>query len=115
MKEQKFYNESTVEESGGLDYRIYQEYCEIGNMKENLPLNLVKTGKAPNMISLRFENPVSDYIDTFAISSVFEAELIEQGYKIEFESDLKKVYRNNKKQVVLIKQFNYLVVIIVGK
>lgn len=115
MKEQEFFINLSKEQSINIDNTIYQEYYKIGEMQETIPLDLVKIEKQNNIVSLRFKNNIKEYIDTFTLSSAFEIKLLEQGFKNELESELKRVYENNKYQIALIKQFDYLIVIIVGK
>ena len=75
-------------------------------------LNLVEeiTNK---VLSLRYKNNAKDYIPTMQLVSSFTNKLKEQGYKKVSESNTKVIYKNNKYQVTIMEEFDYLIIVMV--
>ena len=47
------------------------------------------------------------------LATSFIDKLVEQGYKEVTISETKKVYQNNKYQVIIMEEFDYLIIIMV--
>jgi len=116
IKEQYYYtkyNDEVVKNN--IPEKQWKKYSKIGNIEENIKLNLIKANYEDKIISLRYENKASDVITCMQYSSKFQKELINQGFKIKLESDDKCVYENKVYQVVIMEEFDYLIIVIVRK
>lgn len=114
LKEKYFYNKYDTEEVvNSISKKKWEKYSKIGNLNENVKLELIKSSEKDGVISLRYKNGISEYIDNMQLASPFKIELKKEGYKEILNSSKKSIYRNDKYQIVIISEFDYLVIIMV--
>ena len=90
-----------------------KEYSNVEDAENLIELQLVKKSYKDGIISLRFKNEINTYIDTLQLSSKYVESLKSKGYKENYASDSKKIYSNDKFQIIIMKEFNYLIVVMV--
>lgn len=89
-------------------------YSKIGNLSDNLLLDLVKVNKVDNAVSFRYR--VNNlYNMEFDETLLFENELIKQGYKKMLNNSVQKIYENNINKVVIYKELDYVIIVMVKK
>lgn len=114
LKEKYFYNKYDTEEVvNSISKKKWEKYSKIGNLNETVKLELIKSSEKDGVISLRYKNGISEYIDNMQLASPFKIELKKEGYKEILNSSKKSIYRNDKYQIVIISEFDYLVIIMV--
>ena len=91
----------------------WKVYSKIGNIEDNISLKLVKASYNDGIVSLRYHNEVSNFIDNMQISLGFREQLIKDGYKETLSSSKKYIYENDKYQVIIMSEFDYLIVVMV--
>ena len=91
----------------------WKVYSKIGNIEENISLELVKASYNDGIVSLRYHNEVSNFIDNMQISLGFREQLIKDSYKETLSSSKKYIYENDKYQVIIMSEFDYLIVVMV--
>ena len=91
----------------------WKVYSKIGNIEKNILLKLVKSGYKDGIVSLRYYNKISDYIDNMQMAIGFKEQLIKDGYREELLSSKKCIYKNNKYKVIIMSEFDYLIVVMV--
>lgn len=109
-------------ESNTIPEKIWDEYKQIGNIEKTISLTLKKGSYYNNVLSLRYENISSTYfngiaseMDSFIFVQSFLQELENDGYQEKFSSKTKKTYENDKYQIILMKEFNYIIVLMMVK
>ena len=104
-----------VDESviNNIPSNIWNEYKVIGDIENTISLELVKASYDKNVVSLRYKNGVSSLINSMNLSASFTEKLINSGYTNILNTSNKAVYKNDKYKVVLIEEFDYLVVVMV--
>lgn len=109
-------------ERNTIPEKIWDEYRKIGNIEKTISLTLKKGSYYNNVVSLRYENISSNYfngieseMDSFIFVSPFLKELEQDGYQEVFSSKTKKIYENDKYQIILMKEFNYIIVLMMVK
>lgn len=91
----------------------WKEYSKIGNIEKNISLKLLKSSYQDNVISLRYYNAAPEYIDNMQLSVGFRQQLKKDGYKQMLYSPSKCVYQNKEYKVIIMSEFNYLIVVMV--
>lgn len=91
----------------------WKTYSKIGNIKDTIKLNLVKASFVDGIVSLRYKNEISQYIGSMQFSLNFRDQLLNDGYKVIFNSDSKIIYKNDEYQVIIMDEFDYLIVVMV--
>lgn len=113
LKEQYFYtgeNEETVKKN--IKDRIWNKYKKIGNLEENIHMELVKASYKNKTLSLRYKNGISNFVSSMSLSKQYRSALIEDGYEEKFSSQDKYIYENKEYKIVLMDAFDYLIIII---
>lgn len=105
------YNEELINNS--ISSRKWKEYSKIGNIEETIKLELLKASHENGIVSLRYKNEISDYISSMQLAGSFKDKLIEDGYKEVLSGTKKCIYKNDKYQIVIMDEFNYLIIVMV--
>ncbi len=112
LKEKFYYNKSNDEVIvNQVSKNVWNEYKQIGNLENNISLKLNKASYYNGIISLRYENEISEYMSGMARAYKFVAELKKSGYETVCESTEKCVYKNNEYKVTVMDQLGYLIII----
>lgn len=106
----KYNNENVIND---IPTKVWKDYSKIGNIEKNIKLELVKANYDNNIISLRYKNKISDYINGMQLSVSFKEQLVKDGYKEIFNSSSKCIYQNKKYQVIIMDEFDYLIIVMV--
>ena len=106
----KYNNENVIND---IPTKVWIDYSKIGNIEKNIKLELVKANYDNNIISLRYKNKISDYINGMQLSVSFKEQLVKDGYKEIFNSSSKCIYQNKKYQVIIMDEFDYLIIVMV--
>lgn len=106
----KYHNENTI---NTISKSIWKKYSKIGDIENNIKLELIKASYKDNIVSLRYKNGLKDYITSMQLSSSFREQLINDGYKEVLNSSTKCIYQNKKYQVIIMDEFDYLIVVMV--
>ena len=114
LKENYYYVKYAEEiEKTSIPENIWNRYKEIGNIDKTINIDLIKSSYKNKVLSLRYKNSAKDYIPTMQLVSSFTNKLKEQGYKKVSESNTKIIYKNNKYQVIIMEEFDYLIIVMV--
>ncbi len=114
LKENYYYVKYAEEiEKTSIPENIWNRYKEIGNIDKTINIDLIKSSYKNKVLSLRYKNNAKDYIPTMQLVSSFTNKLKEQGYKKVSESNTKIIYKNNKYQVIIMEEFDYLIIVMV--
>ena len=91
---------------------MHGKYMEAGYIKEIKGLDLVKAFYTDGILSLRYKNEASNYIDTMELMSSYIEILKTNGYIEKSVANSKSIYENEKYRIVMMEEFDYLIVII---
>ena len=111
----KYFYQKCAEENqyNKIDSNVWEEYKIIGDIENTIPLTPVKSSYKDGIISIRYLNKASNYIDSMDVVSAFKSSLLNSNYKQILNSKNKEVYQNNKYKVVITKEMNYLIILLV--
>lgn len=105
------YNDELV--SNTIPKSKWNKFSKIGDLKNNIKLKLVKASYKDNVVSLRYKNDISNYIDSMQLSAGFREQLVKDGYKEITKSSSKYIYQNNSYKVIIMNEFDYLIIVMV--
>lgn len=114
MKEQFYYvnyNDELI--TNNISSKKWKEFSKIGDIEKTIKLELLKASYEDGVVSLRYKNGISEYISGMQLSGAFKDKLIKQGYKEVLSGTKKCIYKNEKYQIVIMDEFNYLIVVMV--
>lgn len=106
----KYNNENVI---NTIPKRVWKKYSKIGDIENNIKLELVKASYKDGIVSLRYKNGLKDYITSIQLSSSFREKLINDEYEEILNSSTKCIYQNKKYQVIIMDEFDYLIVVMV--
>lgn len=116
LKEDYYYvkfNEENIKNS--IPKSKWNIYSKIGNIEDNIKLELIKASYKNKIVSLRYKNNISKYIQSMQLASSFKEKLITDGYKEVLDSSSKCIYENKNYQVIIMDEFDYLIIVMVKK
>ena len=91
----------------------WNKYKKIGNIENTINLELVKANYKDGIVSLRYKNNVSSYMSTMNLTFSFRDALVKEGYKLTLDSTSKMIYTNDSYKVIIMEEFDYLIVVMV--
>ena len=91
----------------------WNEYEKVENAQELISLKLVKGSYQDKIMTLRYKNDISEYIDTMQLVAEYQENLIQKGYQEKKISDSKIIYEKGKNQIIIKKEFDYLILVMV--
>ena len=112
FKSKYYRNLITEKEYNTIPDKIWNEYKTIGNLEENITLPLIKGSYQDKILSLRYQNNISNLIQTMYLISDFSDALEEDGYRLTYSDSVKKIYNNGTYKVVIKEDLNYLILLI---
>lgn len=92
--------------------KVWNKYKKIGDLEKNISLPLLKGSYRDGIVSLRYKNSISNFIESMYFVADYTTSLEDDGYKLTYSDDIKKIYTNNKYKVVIKQDLNYLIIII---
>lgn len=98
-----------------ISNELYNNYRGVGDVDHTVSLKPVKVASYNGIISFRYINNLNSTIDSMDMALDFRLELERSGYKLVINSDKKKVYEGDEYKVVILKEFNYLIIVIIDK
>lgn len=112
---EKYYYEKIDDEiiKNNIPLRKWKKYSKIGNIEDTISLELIKASYKDNIVSLRYRNNMIDYIDTMKFSSAFREQLVNDGFEEKLVSSSKYIYQNKDYQIIIMSEFDYLIVVMV--
>lgn len=114
LKEEYYYvkyNDEVI--ANNIPSRKWKNFSKVGDIEDAINLELVKASYKNGTVSLRYKNNISKYIDSMQLASTFRENLINDGFKEVLSGSKKYIYKNNKYQVIIMDEFNYLIVVMV--
>ena len=114
LKEKYYYEKITNENiKNSIPKYKWRKYSKIGNIENTIKMELVKASYKDGIVSLRYKNNISDYISSMQLAASFKEQLVKDGYKEITNNISKTIYKNNKYQVIIMDEFDYLIIVMV--
>ena len=113
LKDEYYTNNKYKEKEISIPKKITNKYKIINTINNNIYIPLIKYSKSKNNITLRYKNNINKYISNIDMSNSLREELLNSNYNETFYSENKIILENNKYKVVLLSEFDYLIVLVV--
>ena len=114
LKEKYYYEKINSENiKNSIPKYKWRKYSKIGNIENTIRMELVKASYKDGIVSLRYKNNISDYISSMQLAASFKEQLVKDGYKEITNNPTKTIYKNNKYQVIIMDEFDYLIIVMV--
>ncbi len=91
----------------------WNKYKKIGDIENTIKLKLVKASYQDGIVSLRYKNNIANYISSMQLSISFREKLVQDGYREKMCSSSKCIYESNQYQVIIMDEFDYLIIVMV--
>ena len=112
LKKDFYVSYGTEEKKDEISESTWKKVDEITNISNNIHMPIVKSNYQNGIVSIRYKNNISN-IRPMKMSEGFRNDLLSNGYKETLFSDKKCIYEKGNYQVIIIEEFNYLIVIMV--
>lgn len=96
-----------------LNEETLDKLLKLHKLKDAIDLPLVKSSYKNKILSLRYKNNASESLGTMYLVNEYESVLKEQGYVNTLDTLEKKIYKNNKYQIIIKENMSYLIILIV--
>ena len=114
VKNNYFYKAQNKEQiKNTISSKIWKKYKAFGDIENLISLDLVKTSYYDNVLSLRYLNPTSSYVNNLDYVNEFVGNLKEKGYKLISESNEKIIYKKGSKKAIIMSEFDYLIIVLI--
>ena len=94
---------------------LYNNYRGVGDVDHTVSMKPVKVTAYNGIISFRYLNDLHPVVDSMDMALDFRLELERSGYRLLIDSEKKKIYEGDEYKVVILKEFNYLIIVIIEK
>lgn len=101
------------EKYSNLSESSLKDLLKIHGLDKTITLPLVKSSYQDGILSLRYKNSASESLSTMYLVNDYIEKLKENGYENTYDSLEKKIYKNNKYQVIIKENMSYLIILIV--
>lgn len=112
LKKEYYVNYGNEEKIDNVSSSRFDMINELTDISNNIHMKLVKANYYNGVVSLRYKNNM-DNINPMKMAESFKNNLLNNGWKEELYSNKKCIYEKGNYQVILIEEFNYLIVIMV--
>ena len=113
LKENYYIKYNEEKDINKLQTSKLSEFKGAENIDNLIKLKLVKSFYKDGIVSLRYKNEIYKYIDTMYFAGRFKEELKNNGYEEKNISKTKAIYERNKNKIIIMTEFNYLIIIMV--
>lgn len=113
LKENYYIKYSEEKEVNNIPEKKWEQFNEVENIEDFIDLKLIKGSYKDGIISLRYKNEISNYMDTAIFAEEYKNNLKSKGYKEKNVSNIKSVYENENYQIIIMTEFDYLIIIMI--
>lgn len=114
LKEKYYYskiNDETI--TNNIPKKQWNDFKKVGNIEKNIHLQLLKASYDDGVVSLRYDNSVSKFLGNMQPVGSFITQLKKDDYKEILNSETKKIYQNSQYKVIIMNEFDYLIIVMV--
>ena len=112
LKQEYYVNYGNEEKMDNISKSRWNMINELTDISNNIHMKIVKANYSDGIVSIRYKNNM-DNINPMKMAESFKNNLLNNGWKEELYSNKKCIYEKGNYQVILIEEFNYLIVIMV--
>lgn len=113
LKENYYTKYNEEKKVNSIPENKWEEYLKAENIEKYIEMPLIKASLVDGIISLRYKNDISNYINTMQMANEYRENLKNKGYEEKNISNSKIIYQNEKYQIIIMSEFDYLIVVMV--
>ena len=91
----------------------WKKIDSITEITNHIHMKIVKASYSNGVVSIRYKNNLNDTIRPMKMAESFKNFLLNNGFKEELYSDKKCIYEKGDYQVIIMEEFDYLIVVMV--
>lgn len=111
-----FYKKIVIgQEESMLSKSKWESLIKEFDIENNIFLPILKASSDGDVISLRYQNDAVNYFSGMELASKFRSFLENNNYKNTLDSLTKCIYENNHYSIIIMENFNYLIITVVKK
>ena len=112
LKKDYYISYVNEESNNNISESRWKKINEITDISNSIHMKIVKANYYKGTVSIRYKNTL-DNIRPMKMAESFKNNLLNNGFKETLFTDKKCIYEKGNYQVVLIEEFNYLIVVMV--
>lgn len=101
------------EKYSNLSESSLKDLLKIHGLSKTITLPLVKSSYKDGILSLRYKNSAGESLSTMYLVNDYIETLKDNGYENTYDTLEKKIYKNNKYQIIIKENMSYLIILIV--
>lgn len=116
MKENYYYirnNDEIVKND--ISDKKWNEFSKIGKLQDSFFLPIKKVSYKDNILSVRYKNEIKSIFPSSYFINTYIKNLIDEGYSEVLNNTNKKIYENKKYEIIIMEEFDYIIVVMVKK
>lgn len=116
MKENYYYirnNDEIVKND--ISDKKWNEFSKIGKLQDSFFLPIKKVSYKDNILSVRYKNEINSIFPSSYFINTYIKNLIDEGYSEVLNNTNKKIYENKKYEIIIMEEFDYIIVVMVKK
>ena len=114
LKEKYYYSNYSDENTiNSIPKSKWKEFKKIGDIENKISMKLIKASYDNNVVSLRYRNEITDFLSGMQLAASFKEELKSTGFEQTLDTRTKCIYTNAKYKVIIMDEFDYLIVVMV--
>ena len=113
LKKEYYVDYGIEEKTNDISDSTWKRINEITNISNNIHMQIVKANYSNGIVSIRYKNNLVDSVNPMKMGESFRNSLLNDNWKELLFSDKKCIYEKDDYQVMMIEEFNYLIVIMV--
>lgn len=116
MKENYYYirnNDEIVKND--ISDKKWDEFSKIGKLQDSFFLPIKKVSYKDNILSVRYKNEINSIFPSSYFINTYIKNLIDEGYSEVLNNTNKKIYENKKYEIIIMEEFDYIIVVMVKK
>lgn len=112
LKDKYYYNKAKQENvNNKIDEKVWSKYKSIGDIENTIVLELTKASYYNGIISLRYRNPIINFMSNMDVVKPFVSKLEEQGYQKTYEKKDKLVYQGKDYKITIKNSMDSLIIL----
>jgi hypothetical protein len=112
FKNKYYYHVNKEEKIDNVDNKVWKKYKDIGDIENTIPIDFVKRIYKDGILSIRYKNTIYGSLDSMFITMGFEEKLVNDGYKLTYNNNTKRIYENKKYRVIIKEDLDYVIVLL---
>ncbi len=113
LKEEYYLKSNAEEGKNYISESVWEKFGAVGNLKDSILLDINYANNVDNIISVRYKNNIGSLISSMDLTKTFTNNLKNSGFEEVLYSESKSIYKNNEYEIIIMSEFDYLIIVMV--